>query len=188
MQKLNLKMWLSLQYSCGCFCSSLGALEQDRAGRAALTGRASRAPCSDTTARERMGVPAGGQIHLRSLLVTILGSEGGLEQEEQVRGALCPKLGRDPAMCALPLLHKPLWLHFRRKLPANCPENFLALLPVKSTGIWANWTSQAALFSVQIQAQRQGEKVTVPKVTWEVSRVFGLQSSKAAKFSLEGHI
>lgn len=37
----------------------------------------------------------------------------------------------------------------------------LALHPLKYTGIWANWTSQVAFFSVQIKAPRQGESKCV---------------------------
>lgn len=37
MQKLTLKMWLSLKYSCGCFYSCLAPLEQECACRGAQT-------------------------------------------------------------------------------------------------------------------------------------------------------
>lgn len=109
-QKLSLKMQiLNIKYSCGCFCKSLAPLEQDCACRGALPGHcccASRAPCSDTSSQEANGaLKWKAKSSDRSPCAHPQEVRKGLEWVRQT-------LGWDPApgkaMCASPLLHKPL--------------------------------------------------------------------------------
>lgn len=164
-------MWLFLQLPC---TSRAGVCMQGSSDSALQLLQQAELHAVTSADRRHMVLPTGRQNHLTNLLVLISRKWG--RDWSRRNGWVKPWGGIQHL--ARQCVHYLCFTNFCDFKTVFAGNSSLALHPLKSTGFWANWTSQAALFSVQIKAPRQAEKVNVSKVTWEVSRVFGSQSSK----------
>lgn len=174
-EKLNLKIWISLECLIFCFCSRPQTLEQDSACKSAVTVQckwASASPCSNISSQGADSAQLEDKLIRRASLSPSL--RKAVEQEAWVTQHCASKWqcksAPDKLTCYL------CFTNFSGASKQYLQESFS--LALKSTGILSNWTSQVAMFSFQIKAPRgiwlpkqQSSKIQ-PSATHLSSRIF----------------